>query len=120
MIVRDMDTDSSGTGSGSGSVSGSSGSVSGSSSGHSGKVRASLISPVMKLRANDIFGELEFVTEGTILPYCTIVASSDVVTVNVIEGYYLDVLFGYDQTLEGAFYHHLAQQIHKKLDLFNL
>lgn len=59
------------------------------------------------LKPGDTFGELSFVVEGSHISNASIVAETDVV-VNIIEGYYLDVLFGHYQVLEGCFYHHLA------------
>jgi len=59
------------------------------------------------LKPGDTFGELSFVMEGSHISNASIVAETDVV-VNIIEGYYLDVLFGQNQVLEGGFYHHLA------------
>jgi len=63
-----------------------------------------------------IFGEISFLEGPGARATASVVANEDTV-VNVIEGYYLNILFEYNSGLSGRFYHFLGSVIVKRLKM---
>jgi len=66
------------------------------------------------ITTDSIFGEISFLEGPGARATASVVANEDTL-VNVIEGYYLNILFQYNSGLSGRFYHFLGSVIVKRL-----
>jgi len=60
-----------------------------------------------------MFGEISFLISGGAT--ASVIADSEIVEVNVLEGYFINILFGMRPELAGRFYKHLANVLQKTI-----
>eukprot|EP01130_Rhizamoeba_saxonica_P014731 TRINITY_DN6464_c0_g1_i1.p1 TRINITY_DN6464_c0_g1~~TRINITY_DN6464_c0_g1_i1.p1 ORF type:complete len:1172 (+),score=302.35 TRINITY_DN6464_c0_g1_i1:87-3518(+) len=62
-----------------------------------------------------IFGEISFLEGATGRTTASVVADSEDTRIDILEGFFLDILFNYDPGMAGRFYHYLAYILSNRL-----
>lgn len=65
------------------------------------------------MEAGQMFGEISFLISGGAT--ASVIADSEIVEVHVLEGYFINILFGMRPEIAGRFYKHLASVLQKRI-----